>query len=96
MVAAERAFLSRVGGGCAVPVAAYAEVSAKSQVPQSGMARAALISGLRLTGLVISEDGTKAIKVAGEGPDALRLGDELAQKAITQGASEILAMNGVK
>jgi hydroxymethylbilane synthase len=85
MVGAERAFLSGLGGGCAVPVAAYAEVSVKTHS-----------SGLRLTGLVISEDGNKAIKVSGEGTDALQLGDELAQKAITQGASEILAWNGVK
>jgi hypothetical protein len=49
-----------------------------------------------LTGLVISEDGTKAIRVIGEGPHALQLGDELAQKAVAQGASEILALNGVK
>ena len=85
VVAAERAFLSGLGGGCAVPVAAFAEASVRSQV-----------SGLRLTGLVISEDGTKAIKVTAEGTDALQLGDELAQKAIAQGASEILALNGVK
>jgi hydroxymethylbilane synthase len=84
-ITAERAFLSGLGGGCAVPVAAFAEVSVRSQV-----------SGLRLTGLVISEDGTKAIKVTGEGPHALQLGDELAQKAVAQGASEILALSGVK
>jgi hydroxymethylbilane synthase len=85
MVTAERAFLSGLGGGCAVPVAAYAEVSVHAQ-----------LSSLRLTGLVISEDASKAIKVTGQGSDALQLGDELAQKAIAQGASEILALNGVK
>lgn len=84
-ITAERSFLSGLGGGCAVPVAAYAEVSARAR-----------ISGLRLTGLVISEDGTKAIKVTGEGPDALQLGDELAQKTVAQGASEILVLSGVK
>lgn len=84
-VTAERAFLSGLGGGCAVPVAAYAEVSLKSQV-----------SGFRLVGLVISEDGMKAIKVTGEGTDALQLGSDLAQKAIEQGASEILSLSGVK
>lgn len=84
-VTAERSFLLGLGGGCAVPVAAYAEVSVRSHV-----------SGLRLTGLVISEDGTKAIKVTGEGPDALQLGDELAQKTVAQGASEILVLSGVK
>lgn len=84
-VTAERAFLSGLGGGCAVPVAAFAELSVKSHA-----------SSVRLTGLVISEDGTQAIKVTGESPDALQLGDGLAQKAIAQGANEILAVNGVK
>jgi hydroxymethylbilane synthase len=79
-VTAERAFLSGLGGGCAVPVAAYAECQV------SGVS----VSGVRLTGLVISEDGKKAIRVSGEGRDALTLGNELAQKSISQGASEIL------
>ncbi|HET9911377.1 MAG TPA: hydroxymethylbilane synthase [Anaerolineales bacterium] len=77
-VTAERAFLSGLGGGCAVPVAAYAEFRGQG-------------AGGRLTGLVISEDGKKAIKVTGEGTDALALGNELAQKAISQGAHEIIA-----
>ncbi|MBN2116117.1 MAG: hydroxymethylbilane synthase [Anaerolineales bacterium] len=76
-VTAERAFLSGLGGGCAVPVAAYA-------------------AAISLTGLVISEDGRKAIKVTGEGMDALALGNELAQKAISQGAGEILAAGVMK
>lgn len=77
-VTAERAFLSGLGGGCAVPVAAYAEAVSDQS------------SAIRLTGLVISEDGKKAIKVTGEGQDAPQLGNELAQKAISQGANEIL------
>ena len=84
-VTAERAFLSGLGGGCAVPVAAYAETVIESHVLQ-----------LRLTGLVISPDGKKAIKATGEGVNALELGNELAQKAIAQGAGEILAWSGVK
>jgi hydroxymethylbilane synthase len=84
-VTAERAFLSGLGGGCAVPVAAYAEAMIESQV-----------SGVRLTGLVTSTDGQKSIRVVGEGTDALQLGEELAQKALSQGANEILAWNGVK
>ena len=83
-VTAERAFLSGLGGGCAVPVAAYA----------------ATVSGRRLvvslTGLVIAGDGRKAIKVTGEGTDALVLGNELAQQAISQGANEILAAGVAK
>jgi hydroxymethylbilane synthase len=76
-VIAERAFLRDLGGGCAVPVAAYAE------------------EGITMTGLVISTDGKKAIKVKGEGTDALQLGSQLARAAISQGANEILALGDV-
>ena len=84
-VTAERAFLSGLGGGCSVPVAAYAETVISSGSP-----------GVRLTGSVISVDGTKSIRLTGEGNDALQLGNDLAQKAISQGAGEILAWTGVK
>ncbi len=80
-VTAERAFLSGLGGGCAVPVAAYAKVSS-SQPPV-----------IKLEGLVISEDGRKAIQVNRTGIDAQALGNELAQRAIAQGANEILAVS---
>ncbi len=79
-VTAERAFLSGLGGGCAVPVAAYAQMIGEQRLEIS------------LTGLVISEDGKKIVKVTGQGADALKLGNELAQQAITQGASEILKL----
>jgi hydroxymethylbilane synthase len=84
-VTAERAFLSGLGGGCAVPVAAFAETVVR---PQG--------SGLNLTGLVISVDGNKAIRVTAEGTDPVAIGSDLAKKAIAQGADEILAMHGVK
>ena len=77
-VTAERAFLSGLGGGCAVPVAAYAIFGSQTT---------AMIT---LTGLVISEDGTKVVKVSGEGTDALQVGTRLALKAVAQGADEIL------
>lgn len=77
-VTAERAFLSGLGGGCSVPVAAYARVGDGT---------------IALTGLVISEDGKKAIKVNRAGTDAQLLGNELARRAIAQGASEILAVS---
>ncbi len=80
-VTAERAFLSGLGGGCSVPVAAYGSVISD---------QSAVIS---LTGLVISEDGKKTVKVIGQGADPVQLGNELAQKAIQQGASEILKLS---
>jgi hydroxymethylbilane synthase len=83
-VTAERAFLSGLGGGCAVPVAAYGEI--KSQTSKV----------VRLTGLVISEDGKKIVKVTGQDTDPLKLGNELAQQAMAQGANEILAVSVLK
>ncbi|MBI3737581.1 MAG: hydroxymethylbilane synthase [Chloroflexi bacterium] len=78
-VTAERAFLSGLGGGCAVPVAAHAVTSDRSSV-------------ISLTGLVISENGKKVVKVTDEGNDALELGKHLADKAIAQGADDILKL----
>ncbi len=79
-VMAERAFLQGLGGGCAVPVAAYAVTTGQPPL-------------IRLTGAVISEDGKTVVKVMGEGSDALELGYRLAQNAIMQGASEILKLS---
>ena len=76
-VTAERAFLSGLGGGCSVPVAAYASIESQS---------------ISLAGLVISEDGRIAVQVNRTGSDAQTLGNELAQRAIAQGANEILAV----
>ena len=90
-VTAERAFLSGLGGGCAVPVAAYATV-------ESGVLTGKAVSKdqtskvITLTGLVISEDGKKVVRVTGHGIDALQLGNELAQRAIQQDADEILKL----
>jgi len=86
-VTAERAFLSGLGGGCAVPVAAYAVTS-----DQPALSEVEGSSVIRLTGLVISEDGKKVVKVIGQGIDPIQLGNELAQKAIQQGADEILKL----
>ena len=84
-VTAERAFLSGLGGGCAVPVGAYAQTSGDSS---HGDASHRL--EIELAGLVISEDGKKVVKIKGKGLDSVSLGKDLAQKAILQGAQEIL------
>lgn len=79
-VTAERAFLQGLGGGCAVPVAAFAQVESQTS------------NVIQLTGLVISEDGKTVVKVTDDGMDALELGKKLSQQAITQGADEILKL----
>lgn len=75
-VQAERAFLSGLGGGCALPVAAYATADARA--------------GLFLRGLVASLDGRQVIRVEGEGNDPQLLGEMLARQAVQAGASQLL------
>ena len=83
-VTAERAFLSGLGGGCSVPVAAYGNIKGQRS------------NVIMLTGLVASIKGKQIIKVAGEESNALELGKRLADEAIAQGANEILALGPVK
>jgi hydroxymethylbilane synthase len=77
-VDAERAFLAGLGGGCAVPVAAYAAV-------EDGQ--------LTLRGRVTAKDGSRQLDVEDMGPthDAAGAGARLAQAALAQGASQLLA-----
>ncbi len=79
-ITAERAFLQALGGGCSVPVAAYAKVN----------------HGINMEGLVSSPDGKQIIRVNGHGEDAIQLGKELARNAISQGAKGILASGSVR
>jgi hydroxymethylbilane synthase len=75
-VTAERTFLAGLGGGCAVPVAAYGEVDETGNI--------------KLTGSVSSLDGKDAIRVQAEGNDTFELGKMLAEEALAQGAAKIL------
>jgi hydroxymethylbilane synthase len=79
-VTAERAFLQCLGGGCSLPVAAYAKMDLE----------------IELKGLVASPDGKQIIKVNSQGKDAIQLGEELARNAIAQGAREILVSGSVR
>jgi hydroxymethylbilane synthase len=76
-VTAERAFLEGLGGGCAVPVAAYATCDGQT---------------LDLRGLVASLDGRQVVRVAGRAPagDPIHLGRRLARDALSRGAGQIL------
>ena len=78
---AERAFLRGLGAGCAAPVAALAEI---------GTTRGSEIAHVRLQGLVATVDGTRMVRVHGEG-DPQAIGDELASEALAGGADRILA-----
>jgi hydroxymethylbilane synthase len=79
-VTAERAFLAGLGGGCSLPIAAYAAIDGQT---------------LRLAGRVLPADGSQQIDVSGISEtltlDAIsQLGAELAQQALNQGANEII------
>jgi len=76
-VAAERSFLSGLGGGCSVPIAAYANLDGDR---------------LSLVGRVAALNGTRQIDVRGQSTqvDAYQLGHQLAVEALAQGAAELL------
>ena len=79
-VTAERAMNQRLQGGCQVPIACYAEHLAGGQ-------------RLRLRGLVGKPDGSLLLRAEGEAPvaDAGKLGIQVAEALLAQGAAGILA-----
>jgi hydroxymethylbilane synthase len=76
-VTAERAFLHRLEGGCQVPIAAHATLSANDLV---------------LDGLVASVDGKTVIRdqIAGTHQEAHSLGVHLAERLLARGGDKIL------
>lgn len=77
-VAAERALLGRVQGGCQVPVGAYAVWEGNN---------------LRLAGLIAAPDGSQVIRHEAVGPieSATALGAQLGDWLLAHGGQEILA-----
>ena len=80
--AGERAFLARMGGGCQVPIGAYARIEGEPEV-------------MIITAMVASLDGGQLIRrtarVAFWGTDgAVELGGQLAEEVLGAGAQEIL------
>jgi hydroxymethylbilane synthase len=75
---AERAVVSRLGGGCQMPIGAMAEIAA---------------GGLSLRGVVISPDGGRIVRASASGlsADAEELGRQVADELLTGGAGDILA-----
>lgn len=76
-VAAERAFLRRLGGGCLVPAGARAQFDD---------------GRISLAGVVADPDGGKLLRdeIAGDATLAERLGEQLAIRLLDMGAGEIL------
>lgn len=76
-VAAERAFLGRLGGGCHAPVGARAWMVGEK---------------IRLLGMVADVDGRQLLReeISGSVEEAEELGDRLADRLLRKGANEIL------
>lgn len=76
-VTAERAFLQTLGGGCRMPMGAYAEPGA---------------AGLRVRGMVGSLDGAHIVsgELSGETQQAEQLGTQLARQLLDKGAAQLL------
>ena len=81
-VEAERAFLQTLGGGCRVPIAAYASCSEGT---------------LELEGVVAAADGHHQIRGKRTGPMAepVALGEQLARQLTEQGAKALLNVRNV-
>jgi hydroxymethylbilane synthase len=74
-VEAERAFLAMMGGGCQVPIGAYARLEAGT---------------IHLLAVVASPDGARIIKGDHRGSDPALVGAQLGRRLLNQGAREIL------
>jgi hydroxymethylbilane synthase len=76
-VAAERAFLTRLEGGCQVPIAAYATLQ---------------VEGLTLEGLIAGVRGERVLRerIVGARGDGPKLGRELGERLLARGGEAIL------
>jgi hydroxymethylbilane synthase len=79
-IAAERAFLKHLGGGCELPIGARAWADGEQ---------------LRLIGFIADMEGTKLFRgeISGSTAGSEKLGQELAQRLLEQGAAEVLSQN---
>ena len=77
-LSAERALVTRLGGGCQMPIGAFA---------------AEVGTELRMIAIVVSVDGSRAARAETRGPigDAERIGVAAAEQLLARGAADILA-----
>jgi hydroxymethylbilane synthase len=71
----ERALLNKLGGGCQVPIGAFAEIEGRR---------------IRLNALVADPDGSKVLRETREGDDPARLGEEVGEILLRRGGDVIL------
>ena len=71
----ERALLNKLGGGCQVPIGAFAELNG---------------SRIGLNALVARPDGTKVLRETRDGDDPISLGEEVGETLLRRGGDVIL------
>ena len=71
----ERTLLTKLGGGCQVPIGALAQMHDGE---------------LHLDAIVARPDGTKILRESGDGEDPIKLGETVGQALLGHGADEIL------
>jgi hydroxymethylbilane synthase len=71
----ERALLNKLGGGCQVPIGAFAEA-------ENGR--------IHLDGLVAHPDGSKSLRESREGNDPVQLGSDVGETLLQRGGDDIL------
>jgi hydroxymethylbilane synthase len=71
----ERALLNKLGGGCQVPIGAFAEMDEGK---------------LRLTAIVARPDGSEVLREQQSGSDPVALGEHVGDALLRQGATKIL------
>ena len=100
----ERALLNSLGGGCQVPIGAFAEVRTANDKSESGVAQrfsaaidysqgdAALAAGviIHLESIVADPDGSKLLRNSREGEDPEKLGNEAGAALLKRGGDAIL------
>jgi hydroxymethylbilane synthase len=75
-VTAERTFLTKMEGGCQVPIAGFATVNDKKEI--------------EFTGLIASPDGKEVYKQKVSGTDPVELGRKVAETLTNQGAKALI------
>jgi hydroxymethylbilane synthase len=73
----ERALLNKLGGGCQVPIGAFAEM-------RNGV--------LHLEGIVAHPDGSKVLRESRDGRDPVELGESVGETLLGRGGEEILEL----
>ncbi|HEY6991230.1 MAG TPA: hydroxymethylbilane synthase [Bryobacteraceae bacterium] len=74
----ERAVLAGLGGGCQLPLGAFAET---------------VDGGLRIQAVVVSPDGKQCVRAEAAGDDAEELGRSVAEDLLQKGAGRLLAQS---